>query len=142
MMHLRARRLLPDLVDGTLDEATRVQVEMHVQGCARCRRLRREFTTADLLLAQMPVAFGPLDFDPTAYARLVRLNRWSDAPDLHHPERWNAPILALASAGLIVVMAATMSHWSPMVPGQSPPISMGLYQPESAFIPPAWTGAR
>jgi anti-sigma factor RsiW len=143
MLHWRARRLLPRLLDEEeLSDELRLDVEVHAASCARCRRVQREFELSERLLQGMPIAFGPLEFDPNTYARLVALNRWSSEPSYPHRDRYNAPILALASAVAIVLMAATMSHWSPTLLSIADPITIASGHTDSAYISPTWSYGR
>lgn len=142
MFHWRARRLLPRLLDEDLPEEIVLDLEVHVASCARCRRVRREHERSERLLLKMPTAFAPLKFDASSYARLVTLTRWSEEPDLPRPERWNAPILALTSAAVIVMLAATMSHWSPMVRATVEPVTLAPYQPDSVYLPATGNSGR
>ena len=91
---------------------------------------------------QMPVSFGPREFDPRSYARLVKLTRWSEEPDLPRPERWKVPILALASAGAIFMLAASVSEWAPMVGLGHGAATLASYQSDSLYIPTTWNSSR
>jgi anti-sigma factor RsiW len=142
MLHWKARRLLPRLLDEDLNEEVRLDVEVHAASCARCRRVQRELEISERLLQNMPAAFGPLEFDPNTYARLVALNRWASDPDYPRPDRYNAPILALASALAIVGLAATVSHWSPMVRTVADPVALEAAESYTAYLPPTWSPGR
>ena len=93
-MHWTARRLLTALPDGTLEPAREAKVLEHLDGCRRCQRRHAQIEMAEDLLRRMPASLVPLDPHPSTHARLSRLARWSEEPDL-------PPRLAEARSGLI-----------------------------------------
>ena len=54
MNHLRARRLLAGLPDGTLPPDTEARVRAHATACARCQRIVAEYDAMDRLLRSIP----------------------------------------------------------------------------------------
>lgn len=138
MRHWKAKRLLPALPDGMLDEVTEADLEVHVASCARCRRLRRDFERAESLLRRMPTSLLPLESSPLSYGRLVSLSRWSPEPELRAPDRLRVPFLALASAVLLFFIAASVNSWSPVVVGEGSGLDLGFARPDSDYFPTTW----
>jgi hypothetical protein len=142
MLHCKAKPLLLQQMDEALPESVAVELEVHVASCARCRQLQREYECSELLLIGMPATVAPLQFDPVSYTRLKTLTRWSATPQLPRRDRYNAPILALASAAAIFMMAAGLSHWSPIVRPVLDPVTTVSYQPDSAYMTATWSPSR
>ncbi|MBW2419865.1 MAG: zf-HC2 domain-containing protein [Deltaproteobacteria bacterium] len=139
MMHWRARRLLASVPDGTLPEETELELRVHVASCARCRRSLQEFEIAEELLQRMPAAIQPLEWSPGSYRRLTALASWSTEPELPEPGRWRAPVLSLASAFAILMIALMVGHYSPVLDqpiGSS--ITLAYQLPDADHIPTHW----
>lgn len=134
MWHWRARRLLLRSLDEQLPVEQQLDLDVHVASCARCRRLRREYALSEALLAQMPVAFAPRELDPRAYARLVSLARWGEGAEWPPPARgrYAPPLLALASAAVIVLLAASVNRWSPVLLPYVEPAHLAASYPPGA----------
>lgn len=142
MFHWRAKQLLTRSFDEELPEPLAAALDVHVASCARCRRIRREHAVCESLLAELPARFSPLEFDPTSYARLMALTRWSEAGEPPEPRRHTPPILALAMATTIVLLAATLRLWSPVVTPAIDPVSFASYQTHSAVAAASWHTGR
>jgi anti-sigma factor RsiW len=139
MMHWRASRLLASLPDGTLAEETELEVRVHAASCAHCRRRLSEFEAAEELLRRMPSAIQPLEWSPTSYRRLTSLASWSTEPELPEPDRWRTPVLSLASAFAIFMIALMVGHYSPVLDepiGSS--VTLAYQVPDAAHIPSHW----
>jgi hypothetical protein len=111
MIHLRARRRLPDLVGGTLRGPVAAALQSHVRRCSRCQRILAELEACERLLAQLPPACVPLEAPGTASPRLATLSRWAGAPP---PSRWpevGATALAAAFTAALLLLAATAGQW-------------------------------
>jgi anti-sigma factor RsiW len=75
MRHLRARRHLASLHDGTLSEALDAEVRRHAADCPRCSRILAEYAAIDELLLGLPASLLPPTPSRAAEARLGLLAR-------------------------------------------------------------------
>lgn len=75
MIHLRARRQLAALHDGTLPAEHAVRVRAHAERCERCSRILADFRLMDGLLRSVPAPFLPADGSARAELRLGFLAR-------------------------------------------------------------------
>jgi len=142
MMHWKAKRFLPSLMDDTLEERAALDLRVHVASCARCRRAQREYELSESLLRRLPSTLLPVEASPTSYGRLVSLSRWYDDPALPTPDRWRAPALTAASLAMVFSMAVTVGAWSPIVGEGSGRVMLGAVNANSAAIPVSWTWSQ
>ena len=142
MLHWRARKLLDRELDEPLPPDVEIELDAHVASCARCRRIRREHALAERLLAGLPPSFAPYEFDPGSYARLVSLTRWSELGEPPTPHGYTPPILALATATTIVMLAATVGLWSPVVSTVVDPVSFVSLETQSIYSAASWHTGR
>lgn len=103
MIHLRARRLLSALPDGTLPAATEASVRDHAAGCARCQRILADYEAMDRLLRSIPgnlVSASPEEAELSlgAVARWFGPRRipWFERLPIH-------PIGAVVTAGALLL---------------------------------------
>ncbi len=61
MIHWKARRLLPQVLDGTLTAHLEALVREHADDCEACRQAPAELDACENLLAQLPLSLVPLD---------------------------------------------------------------------------------
>ena len=139
MIHGNARRKLPELVDGALDDTTEVIVRGHVQGCARCRRVVDELESAETLLRKLPPSLVPRVASEAADARLLALARWAAKPEPVWRERFGTSAIGAfaAAAGLaLILMSAT---WAPLVADPGEAIALAALMPEATqYAPMGW----
>ncbi len=76
MNHLRARRLLAALPDGTLAPALEAEVRRHVSGCGRCQRQLDQYAAIDALLRSLPQRLIPPVPSSETDRSLDLLARW------------------------------------------------------------------
>lgn len=130
MIHLRARRLLASLPDGTLSAPVEAAVRAHAEGCRRCRRARAELEAAESLLAELPASLVPLEPSRQAAARLGALARWAPEPPASLAERLGAPALGAVAAG--AMLALVLLGQTALVGGPPPGHEVTL----AAMLPP------
>ena len=58
MIHRRAARLLPSVLDHTLAAPLEAAVRAHIEDCERCVDALLELETAEVLLRRLPLAGG------------------------------------------------------------------------------------
>ena len=75
MIHTRASRHIPALLDGTLEPLIEASVWEHVARCRRCRKHLAELEVAEALLRTLPARWLPAEPAPAADARLRSLAR-------------------------------------------------------------------
>jgi len=104
--------LLPAYAAGRLDQASRANVERHLEDCAACRELvggQRAVWDALGAWEAPPVS---ADFDRRLYARIAReVSWWDRALRPFHPalvRQW----LPIAAAACLMVMAGVVVHRS------------------------------
>lgn len=77
MMHLRARRLVPLLLDDAVEPGLARRLRAHVAGCARCASELGALRRADALLRRMPFGLAIDALDLRREHRVRRLSRWA-----------------------------------------------------------------
>lgn len=137
MNHFQARARLADLVDGGLCGNVEAEVRAHVAECERCRRRLGELELCETLLQRMPHSVAPLDLEPAAYGRLVRLAHWSEEPELPERERWRAPTLGFAGLVAAAALALTMVAWRPVML-EPWLLSISVIPQETVVLPVGW----
>jgi anti-sigma factor RsiW len=117
--HAHAKRLLSELLDGTLEPAREQAVRGHALACARCSRRLAEYELCDELVSQLPLAVVPLAVSASGELRLRRLARWAFPRAEPHPwlglEGFAAALAAAALAG-VVALGGTRSWVPPAKP--------------------------
>jgi anti-sigma factor RsiW len=136
--HWTARRRLPDLLEGGLAPESEAGLRRHVAGCRRCGRRLARLETADTLLRRLPRALVPLEAGPSADARLATLAQWSRRPD---GAAGGAPYgrleaaSALATLALMVVLAASVSDWAPVMGDLGTSATAAYVVPDAPMTP-------
>ncbi len=139
MRHWRARRMLPDLLDGDLPADREAALQAHVERCGRCARRLRRFELADRLLARMPRAFFSLDAPAIAEARLGRLALWEPRPvPRGHSYGGTAAVCSLAAAAAVMVFALGTLGWTPLVGDLGTSTVVASVMPDSSYVPLGW----
>lgn len=115
-IHYQAERLLPWLLNGTLEDGQRELVERHLAACARCREEARNQERLQALYLQ-------LDAEPSAPPGFERLRRrlpgvepWGTAWREWRPRAvragWRNPVLRwTAAACLLLATVLAVSPW-------------------------------
>jgi anti-sigma factor RsiW len=101
--HLRARRLLSALPDGTLPPATEAELRTHAAACQRCQRILADYEAMDRFLRSFPERLVPPIASNEAEGALRLLARW--AGPLRAPWFERVPIHPL---GAVVTAAALL----------------------------------
>ncbi len=141
MNHFRAKRRLSALLDGGLSEAEETEVRRHVSRCRRCARRLADFELTDALLQRVPLSVAPLEFDPTAHARLARLALWTDDPAPPRRERWTAPALGVAGLVLAFSLALSVQSFAPLMePSRS--FDLAMMPQETVAMSVGWRPGR
>jgi hypothetical protein len=138
MIHWKANRLLPSLLDGILSQNTQIELRFHVASCARCRKKLSELALSQELLERLPSSLVPIEYSPSSYARLASLSRWADDTQYSDPDRWKVPMLGVAGALTILVLAISASTWVPdagFVDYTTGKITLASLPPDSSYIP-------
>jgi len=106
VIHMRARRLLGDYLEGDLDLARRARVDAHLAECEECAREVRELRQTVSMLRGLPVEAPPALAD-AVMARIAageaRPSRWVRATR-HFGESGGGWALAAGFAALLIVV--------------------------------------
>ena len=111
MMHWRARRRLPGLLDETLSAQEAIDVELHLADCARCRSVLRELDWSEELLLAIPASILPVDSGAPSgagYGRLRSLARWSLEPAPAPAGMWRIHALGAASLAVLCLIGVAL----------------------------------
>lgn len=138
MTHLRARRHLAALHDGTLSGPRAAAVGVHARGCARCRRILAEYEVMDDLLRSLPAPLLPAETSAAAEEGLWRVARlaqgsrgpWFERLPIH-------PLGAVTTAAALLLAVFLLT----------PPFEIETAEPFNAVVlasaaPPADHGVR
>jgi anti-sigma factor RsiW len=140
VIHLRARRLLPALFDGTLPAPREAAVRAHAERCRRCRRVQAELEACEVLLGELPASLVPRDASPQAAARLGGLARWAPVPPPSLAERLGIPAVGAVAAGAMLALVLTQSGLvGAPAPGPEEVTLASAVLPDSQLLP---TGVR
>jgi len=135
VIHWKANRLLPSLLDGILPRDTELKLRCHTASCARCRKKLSDLELSEQLLARLPSSLIPLEYGPGSYARLAALSRWTDDARYADPERWKVPVLGVAGAVAIFLLALSANTWEPSVSLFDSTVTLATQLPDSSYIP-------
>ncbi len=138
MIHWKANRLLPSLLDEILPRDIQIELRFHVASCTRCRKKLSDLELSQELLERLPSALVPIEYNPGSYARLASLARWTDDAQYSDPDRWKVPMLGVAGALTILVLAISASTWVPDAGFVGDPIgdvTLASLPPDSSYIP-------
>lgn len=135
MIHWKANRLLPSLLDGILPHETELKLRFHTASCARCRKKLSDLELSEELLGHLPSSIIPLEYGPGSYARLATLSRWTDDARYADPARWKVPVLGVAGALAIFLLALSANHWEPSVSLFDNTVTLASLPPDSSYIP-------
>jgi anti-sigma factor RsiW len=141
MNHFRARRRLAALLDDGLSECEERAIRGHLGGCRRCRRHLAELELAAKLVEGLPHTMAPLEFDPSAHARLTRLALWSEEPGPPLRDRWTAPALSVAGLVVAFTLAFSVEAWAPILDSRGAIILAQVPQ-ENLVMPVGWRSGR
>lgn len=112
MRHRRARRLLTAVFDGGLDPAMRRSLDLHVRGCATCRRLVDEHDMVEALVRLLPPALVPCEPSRSAQRRLWGLARWFADPAAAWRERFGLGAVGVGVAVTAAALWISSQAWS------------------------------
>lgn len=124
MNHRKARRLLPQVLDGTLAAHLEAEVRQHAEDCRACRGALAEFDVCESLLAQLPISLVPLDEPEGRTDRLLALSRWIVDPEPSLGERVGMSALGAFAAAAMLVVVLTGGTWSPAPEDARTPITL------------------
>lgn len=141
MNHFRARRRLAALLDDGLPAAEERAVRAHLEGCGRCRRHLAELERSAEWVQALPHRVAPLEFDPTAHARLARLALWSEDPAPPLRDRWTAPALSVAGLVVAATLAFSVEAWAPMLDTRDS-FLLAHVPHETLVMPVGWRSGR
>lgn len=137
MTHRRARRLMPELLDGSLDRDTCRAVRAHARGCSDCRARLREHEAAEALLRLLPPSLVPCDPTRDAQTRLFGLARWFVDPVANwRRERMNLGALGMGMAVAAYIASATLPAWIPVSQDSGSLIKLAEAAPDASFMLP------
>ncbi len=107
MIHLRARKLLGDYLEGDLELDQRARVDGHLDECEECAREARELRQTVSMLRGLPMDVAPPDVADAVIARIAagegRRPRWVGAYR-HFSESGGGWALAAGVAALLIVV--------------------------------------
>ena len=114
MSHRSQRRLLPQLLDGTLPLEMERGVRGHLTSCGRCQRDLADFELCDQLVTRLPQGVIPLIGAAASERRLAALASWAfprARPRWIPLEGFAAALAAGALAGVVALAGA--ARWLP-----------------------------
>lgn len=117
--HRKARKLLPQILDGGLPPLTEALVRDHAERCGRCTRVLAEFEASERLLARLPRAILADPEPERISARLHALARWAMDAEPSWRERLGATALGTVAAGMLVALVLSGQGWLPPNPADS-----------------------
>ena len=136
MNHFRARRLLPDLLDGVLPARTEAMVRAHASECPSCARALAEFEASEQLLGQLPISLLAVEDDELTTRRLESLARWAPDPIPTWRERLGMTAIGGFACAAFVMVMLSSAGWLPVPEGQDqPPMTVAAVIPDSALMP-------
>ena len=107
MIHIRARKLLGDYLEGDLELDQRARVDGHLDECEECAREARELRQTVSMLRSLPMDVPPPDVADAVMARIAagegRPPRWVGAYR-HFSESGGGWALAAGVAALLIVV--------------------------------------
>ena len=122
MIHWKARRLLPQILDGTLAAHVEAEVRKHADACRFCSRTLAEFEACERLLAELPTRLVPLEAPAGGEERLRALARWVVDPEPSWGERLGMSALGALAGLAMLAMVISGQTWAPASPVARPPI--------------------
>ena len=131
MIHWKARRLLPQALDGTLAAHIEGEVRDHAAHCRSCTRALAEFETCEALLSELPTALVPLHAPAGLEDRLTALSRWVIPPQPSLGERLTMSAVGVASAAALFLIVMTGQAWSPQQQDFKNPMTLASVLPIS-----------
>lgn len=114
MIHWKARRLLPQILDGTLAAHVEAEVREHADTCRFCSHTLAEFETCERLLAELPTRLVPLEAPTGGEERLRALARWVVVPEPTWGERLGMSALGALAGAAMLAMVITGQAWAPV----------------------------
>ena len=93
---------LGDYVDGTLDEASRTDIEAHFASCERCRALAADFGTLRRAASELEPALPP----PRVWTKLSAAFEAESGPSRH---RWGLTWQTLAASAVTMALVASLT---------------------------------
>lgn len=129
MIHLKARRLLPQVLDGTLAAHLEGEVREHATNCRSCTRALAEFETCEALLAELPTSLVPLHAPAGLEDRLLSLSRWVVPPQPSWGERLTMSALGAFSAAALFLLVWTGQAWTPVEQELGSPMTLASVLP-------------
>ncbi len=121
MLHIRARRLLFSLPDGTLPPPLEERVWAHADHCRRCQARLRELDACEAMLRGLPANWLPTQPSRASEARLRGLARWKIGGfEPAWRERLALPALSALAAVAGLAVAIALTPGSPLVRGGVP----------------------
>ncbi len=137
MIHWKARRLLAQVLDGSLAAHLEAEVRQHAESCRACRGALAEFDVCESLLAQLPSSLVPLDQPEGRVDRLLGLSRWIVDPEPSLGERVGMSALGALAAAAVFAVVLTGGSWNPAPEDAREPISLAgvVPIPDTELIP-------
>jgi predicted anti-sigma-YlaC factor YlaD len=109
-----ATERLDDYVDGTLTEAERHGVELHLAACAGCAEEERRLRALLARVAAMPREMSPSrDLWPGIAERIAAVRPRAAAPVARRIWSWSPSLLAAAAAVVVALGAGLARVWPP-----------------------------
>ncbi len=124
MIHWKARRLLPQVLDGSLTARVEGEVRAHADSCASCTRALDEFEACERLLAELPTSLVPLDVPEGRVDRLRALSRWVAPPQPSFAERLGMSALGAFAGAAMLGLVMTGQAWAPASTDLGPPLTL------------------
>ncbi len=138
MMHWKARRLLPSLLDGALARRVERRVRMHARECARCTRALRDFERSEDLLRQVPPALLPQDWSPAAESHLGALALWAAEPRIAAQDRLAMRAAAATATIAFLLFMVSVGPWSVVEQKRSTAWLLPSAERQSLFVAAAF----
>ena len=115
MIHRKARRLLPAVLDHTLPATLEAAVRDHADACPDCADSLAELQAAEALLLRLPASLVPLEVSGVAEERLESLARWAGRMPALWPERLGLQAVGALAGAALVALVIAIGDWEPVV---------------------------
>ena len=136
MNHFRAKRLLPQLLDGTLPASVEGAVRAHTEACISCATALDEFELCEELLGRLPATLVPSEPSAAAEGRLRSLARWAADPEPSRAERVGVTALGTAVACAMLALVFSGQGWLPPEPrDHAATTTLAAVMPDHQLLP-------
>jgi anti-sigma factor RsiW len=132
---------IDDYAADRLEDATRRSIRIHLESCALCRDFLREEDAFRRMVAELPSATAPADFDERLRKALFRAPSRQSTPVVVFP--WTRALLTAAS--LLLAVTLFWVAWptlNPPSPGAAGPVARNGHPASDELVIPLPAGSQ